>query len=276
MHRFPPLGHAVSATQPEARNDKLTCGGLLKRRPTAFGVGPVSSRTSCWHQRPTLLGHAVLTTCLAPALPLATLRKRRRQRRGSNPRPCGQYLVIAPVHPPVKLSCWRVARHRPTILKSIHGKCMCDCGGDPRPRPCGLAVGATAQGQATHLSCTIARSPAEPAPFQLNGCHMRFRPFRPPSCERNAAHWRGTRTRHRADKSLATAGFRPTLSWVVASSRRPSALGKACAAKRRIPRPPVWTSGSTGRTRGNCGGRKHALVDGRPQQPPYTTSAKLS
>ena len=90
------------------------------------------------------LSNDVFAACLAHALTLATLREHRRQRRRSNPSHFGPLLATAPVHHSVKLSCWRAAWLPQAILNAILGETMCDCGGGTRPRPRGLAVGATA------------------------------------------------------------------------------------------------------------------------------------
>ena len=116
-----------------------------------------------------------------------------------------------------------------------------------------------------HLG-NIARSPKEPTSLQLGDCHMRLWPFGLLSCHGGRRADRGTCTGHRADMLLACAEFQHTPSWVVASSRRPSPFGQACAAERRSPWPPGWTSVLGDRTHGRCGVRCHALVDGRCSQ----------
>ena len=146
LRRFGPLGRAVFVTPTEARSNEVAFRGRRKPWPTAVGAEPAPSRTAAagigWHQCLTSLG--VVTTSLALALTLDILRKRRRQRWGSNPLPCGPSLANGSVHPSVKLSCWHAAGLFSAILNAILGEGMYDCGDCPRPRRCGLAIAAIA------------------------------------------------------------------------------------------------------------------------------------
>ena len=52
----------------------------------------------------------------------------------------------------MKLSCWGALGDPSAILTVVFGESMYNCGGGPWPRRGGSAMGATARGQATHVS----------------------------------------------------------------------------------------------------------------------------
>ena len=223
-------------------------------------VEPAPWRTKGWHQRLQPFDHAVFTTCLAHALTPARLRKHRRQRRCSNRHPCGPSYITTR-HPSVTL-----ARHRVLTNSSQREAKACTIPVWARGHALKPPHGAT---RPTCLN-TIVWGLAESASLQLSGCHMRRRHSVSARCHPNVTRRadRGTCTRHRAVKSLATAGFEPALSWV---SLLPQPIRQACAVECRSPWPPGWTSVLSDGTHGSCGVRNHATVDKRLHSTPETT-----
>ena len=99
-------------------------------------------------------------------------------------------------------------------------------------------------------------------------CHMVF--VFSAHCHFNVARRGGqeTCTGHRADNCLVIAGFEPMLLWADIAGRRDSPCAQACAAQRRRPFPPGWTSLPSDRTHASSGVRTHARADWRLKQAP--------
>ena len=197
---------------------------------SALPAEPAPSRTSGWYQRLASLGDAVLTSYLAHTLTLATLRKHRRQRRGSH----------APVDRPLQSPSYTLrsscragtprGNNQPSFALSLTKVDTIAVWG-PQPRPCAWANGATARSQAIDLSwhhcaksCRTRVLTAQPLPHASSTVRPNVKPT-----------YRGALAEGLGRRIVVTSRWPsrvPTYA-VRRSSRHPSPFGQACAAKRR-------------------------------------------